>query len=56
MRLRWPFRCRAETRASGSGYTARITAARADYISGTSGAAELTAAGRLASALDRGAA
>ena len=44
--MRFPrlWRRKPETRATGSGYTAMITAARADYISGTSGAAELTAA------------
>ncbi len=43
--MRFPrlWRRKAETRSAG-GYTAMITAARADYISGTAGAAELTAA------------
>lgn len=43
----WPFRKKqaveAETRSSGSGYTAEIMAAREAYISGRSGIAELTA-------------
>ena len=46
----WPFRKRpqeiaeVETRASGTGYTAMMMQARAEYITGTTGAAELTSA------------
>ena len=40
--LGW-FRRKTEKRASGSGYTAEIMAARASYIAGTSGLGELTA-------------
>lgn len=40
----WPFnRKQAETRASGTGYTAMILGAREAYISGVSGIGELTA-------------
>lgn len=39
----WPFKRKAETRSSGSGYTADIMAARASYIAGASGLGELTA-------------
>ena len=41
----WPFKRRqpAETRSSGSGYTAQLMEARAAYISGSDGTAELTA-------------
>ena len=41
----WPFKTKTptETRASGTGYTAAIMAAREAYISGASGLAELTA-------------
>ena len=40
----WPFKRKepVETRSSGTGYTSQIMAARADYISGQSGLAELT--------------
>lgn len=39
----WPFkRKETETRSSGTGYTAQIMQARADYIAGTDGVAELT--------------
>ncbi len=41
----WPFKNKAtetETRSSGSGYTTQIMQARADYISGVDGLAELT--------------
>jgi hypothetical protein len=41
----WPFKKKEpeiETRSSGTGYTAAIMAARADYISGIDGVAELT--------------
>ena len=40
----WPFNRKQaiETRSSGSGYTAQIMAARASYISGSSGIGELT--------------
>ena len=56
MKIRWPWTRRAaETRASGSGYTAMITAARADYIAGTAGAAELTATAQACVALWEGA-
>jgi len=41
----WPFKRKTEieTRASGTGYTAQIMAARESYISGVSGIGELTA-------------
>ncbi|MEO3415727.1 hypothetical protein AAFO92_13810 [Roseovarius sp. CAU 1744] len=40
----WPFKRKQteETRASGTGYTTQVLAARADYITGQSGLAELT--------------
>ncbi|OSQ44678.1 phage portal family protein [Marivita geojedonensis] len=40
----WPFnkRDRNETRSSGTGYTTQIMQARADYIAGVDGSAELT--------------
>ena len=40
----WPFKKRAtETRSSGSNYTAQLIGSRAEYITGRSGLAELTA-------------
>lgn len=41
----WPFKKKSEaeeTRSSGSGYTAQVMSARADYITGQTGLAELT--------------
>lgn len=41
----WPFKRKepeTETRSSGTGYTAQIMQARADYITGVDGVAELT--------------
>lgn len=40
----WPFKqkTREETRSSGTGYTSQIMQARADYIAGVDGVAELT--------------
>lgn len=39
----WPFnRKKTETRSSGTGYTAQVMQARADYITGVDGVAELT--------------
>ncbi len=39
----WPFKRKdIETRSSGSGYTAQVMQARADYITGVDGLAELT--------------
>jgi len=39
----WPFKKKEiETRSSGTGYTAQVMAARADYIGGVDGLAELT--------------
>lgn len=43
----WPFKRKppeTETRASGTGYTGMMMQARAEYITGTTGAAELTSA------------
>lgn len=42
--MMWPFKTKAiETRSTGAGYTADIMAARASYLAGTTGLAELTA-------------
>ena len=41
----WPFKRKepeAETRSSGTGYTTQVMQARADYIGGVDGVAELT--------------
>ena len=43
MKLRNLFRRKSETRASGTGFTAEVIAARDSYIAGRSGLAELTA-------------
>ena len=40
----WPFQGKTEKRSSSTGYTAQIISARSDYITGTSGQAELCAA------------
>jgi len=43
----WPFKKKqpqTETRAADTGYTAMMMASRAEYITGTTGAAELTSA------------
>lgn len=39
----WPFKRKTETRATDTGYTSALMAARAAYITGSSGMAELTA-------------
>ena len=40
----WPFKRKenVETRSSGSGYTSQVLQARADYVAGIDGIAELT--------------
>jgi len=40
----WPFKRKTETRSADTGYTSAIMAARAAYITGATGRAELTAA------------
>lgn len=40
----WPFNRKTEKRSSGAGYTSQMIASRTDYITGTSGQAELCAA------------
>ena len=43
--MMWPFKKKepeSETRSSGTGYTGQVMAARADYIGGVDGVAELT--------------
>lgn len=38
----WPFKRKTETRSSGTGYTTQVMQARAEYITGVDGVAELT--------------
>lgn len=38
----WPFKRKTETRSSGAGYTTQVMQARAEYITGVDGVAELT--------------